>query len=992
MYKQNILLLVLFTFGITAIIHAQPTWTLNPFGNEKKPEKYAEKKLASEKTGEKKFTVPRRFITNATTRYNYYFNAKQKYEAVISAGKAAQRDNYAKLLAFYPYSTEGTKAQKTELDSIIYISTAAVLLHDLRSDWVDDMYLLIGQSYFLRGDLDSAALTFQFINYNLAPREKGDDDYGKVVGGNGDANSGGLSIANKEKQKLLQKVTGIPPSRNDALIWLTRTHIQNDEFADAAGLINILQTDKNLPPRLVNDLEEVTAYWFYAQKMWDSTATHLEKALTNARTADDLSRSEYLLAQLLEKTGDYENASKYYAKAGKHTTNPVMEIFAQLNDAKMLRNNGSVKELDMVVERLIRMAKKDRFDGYQDILMYSAGELSLRRPDTVNALGLYATSVTFDARNEGYRNNAFLQMAGLNFSQRNYRAASNFYDSLDFKPEEIALLEEDYTPRKEILSRMVVMIDVIEKQDSLQKIAAMPAAERDELIKKMVRKFRKENGLKEEESALTKGANILPNAAGGEPIDLFAGNTKGDWYFYNTSLKGKGFTEFKSRWGKRENTDNWRRKSANIGGFAGGAPGAGMGDPNDPNVKTAGGADSSGVIPFSYDALLADVPLTAEALEYSNGKLRENMLNLAGVFQNELEDYPQAIITYEEYLRRFPYAVNLEKVYLGLFFSYTKMGNAAKVNEYKNLLANKFAGSKEANLANNPDVVDEKKKSEIITKRYEDIYNMFIEGNFVDAVAAKRKEDSEHGSTYWTPQLLYIESVYYVKERQDSMAIVTLDNITKLYANTPLAAKAASLKDVLGRRASIEKYLTDLEVTRAEEGTVVVPTTSSAPRTVTAAPAPVAAPTTVTAAPVIKPLPVPAPAPKPTNAGYQLDENAAHLLIVVLNKVDPVYVTEARNALIRFNNEGFYTKTLLINKDVLDEDNALLVINKFADADAAIAYFSKIKTAAPKEMPWLPANKYSFYIISEQNLNVLKEKKDLNNYKALLNTNYNNIF
>ena len=37
----------------SADVLAQPTWTLDPFGKEKKPEKYEEKKLRSEKTGEK---------------------------------------------------------------------------------------------------------------------------------------------------------------------------------------------------------------------------------------------------------------------------------------------------------------------------------------------------------------------------------------------------------------------------------------------------------------------------------------------------------------------------------------------------------------------------------------------------------------------------------------------------------------------------------------------------------------------------------------------------------------------------------------------------------------------------------------------------------------------------------------------------------------------------------------------------------------------------
>jgi len=41
---------------------AQPTWTFDPFGKEKKPKEFEEKKLGSEKTADKKFTKLRRFI------------------------------------------------------------------------------------------------------------------------------------------------------------------------------------------------------------------------------------------------------------------------------------------------------------------------------------------------------------------------------------------------------------------------------------------------------------------------------------------------------------------------------------------------------------------------------------------------------------------------------------------------------------------------------------------------------------------------------------------------------------------------------------------------------------------------------------------------------------------------------------------------------------------------------------------------------------------
>ena len=48
----------------------------------------------------------------------------------------------------------------------------------------------------------------------------------------------------------------------------------------------------------------------------------------------------------------------------------------------------------------------------------------------------------------------------------------------------------------------------------------------------------------------------------------------------------------------------------------------------------------------------------------------------------------------------------------------------------------------------------------------------------------------------------------------------------------------------------------------------------------------------------------------------------------------------------------------------------------------------KLKKAAPSEISWLQPSKYSFFVISEDNLQLLKSTKDLDGYKILLNKVY----
>ena len=167
-----------------------------------KPEKFKTKTLKSEKTGEKKFTLPRRFIQNTVSHYNYFFNANNKINEVIERARLSNKDDYAKLLPFYGYSLTNTAAQNSELDSVIYKATAGILLHDLRSDWVDNLYLLIGKAYYLRQDFDSASQTFQFINYNLYPRKKKIDDQ-LIVGSNDNGATKALSISSKEDRNII---------------------------------------------------------------------------------------------------------------------------------------------------------------------------------------------------------------------------------------------------------------------------------------------------------------------------------------------------------------------------------------------------------------------------------------------------------------------------------------------------------------------------------------------------------------------------------------------------------------------------------------------------------------------------------------------------------------------------------------------------------------------------------------------------------------------
>ena len=150
----------------------------------KKPKLYENRKLPSELTPDSKINPIKKLKENVATHYNFYFNARNKINNVVNTAKKNHKDTFSNLITINNYSLDETAIQQKELDSVITKSNNGVLLHDLRNDWVDDLYFLIGQSYFYQKKFDSAYDVFQYINYNFQPRQKNEIGFEKSIGSN----------------------------------------------------------------------------------------------------------------------------------------------------------------------------------------------------------------------------------------------------------------------------------------------------------------------------------------------------------------------------------------------------------------------------------------------------------------------------------------------------------------------------------------------------------------------------------------------------------------------------------------------------------------------------------------------------------------------------------------------------------------------------------------------------------------------------------------
>jgi hypothetical protein len=945
--KPSLILTLLGLFSL-------PVWAQLGFDIKlKKPKEYEERVLRSEKSTDKKLSLPGRLIQNTTSHYNYAFNAQNRINLVLQKAKENYKEDYSKLLSFYNYSLDETAKESVLLDSVILKASSGIALHDLRSDWADNLYLLWGTSYYLQKKFDSAYQLFQFINYAFAPKEK--DGYYKTIGSARDGNAA-TSISTKEKYSLPKRLLSDPPSRNDAFIWQIRTYLAQDQFAEASTLIEALSTDANFPKRLIPDLEEVKALSFYKQEEWDSAASHLSKALDNTTTIQEKARWEYLIGQLYELAGKNKEARTYYNRSIPRTTDLIMEIYARLATIRCATNPDENNTNKNIAE-LTKMAQREKYFDYQDIIYYMAAQMALTTSNTKEAKSLLLKSTLATSNNPEQRNTTFLQLADLSYNDKEYQLAYNYYDSLKLTDKSLLNLES-IKARKKSLALLIVHMDIINRQDSLQKIAALPEEERKDFVKKILKQLKKQQGLKDDNTFST-GNTIQTLTA---PPTLFQpADSKGEWYFYNASLKSRGQMEFKSKWGNRPNVDNWRRSAAIMNNVANNPS-------NNQNPSANTNITSSNLSELSFESLYEQLPTTPEKLKSSTDSLQLSLYNAGKILIQEMQDCHEGTTLLNRIKDNNTSFEHIKDVYFNLYYCYNQHGEKAKADAIKKLMQEKYPNDRITQIINEGKDQTAVKLKEEANKRYDSIYSLFQNSQYEAAITAKKIADSLYGNSFWTPQLMYLEASYYAKKREDSSAINILTELVNRFVTHPIKDKAQRLLDAVKSRVVIESQINSLN-----NKTAPAINNSTAPASNN--PAPVANNTNapLTNAPINN---------VSINSSFVNDANATHYAMLVLKKVDLAFINESKYAFNRYNRENFPNKNFNIEVSTLNADYKLLLIQSFGNAREASAYAERTRAKLASDiLPWLTQDQYELLIISESNNKILTQSKDLEAYK-----------
>ncbi len=659
-----------------------------------------------------KNAFPNKFYHSLTTRYNVYFNANEKLKAAEANLFKKHLDDYDHLLEVFPYGTEdNAKEVIPDLDIAIKKASKAIDKHSMRfkikkkgeskaeerevNPFIDDSYFVLGRAYFFKREYQSAAETFEYI----------------------------------AKEYHDKKI------KYDALIWLVKSYIAMEKYDDARQKLDMLENDKLLPKKKKAEYFATRGQYFIKTKDHAEAIKALKDAvLLSKKGGKNKARWTFILAQLYLENGQNQEAIVMFKKVADASVKYEMEFNARI---RMALCHVEGQSIDGYIKDLMKLAKDEKNIEYRDQIYYAIAQLYLKEKQKDKAAENFLLAAQNSVNNPKQKALAYLALAEMNFEKPDYVFASAYYDStMTVLPTTHPAYEKTLV-KKNSLSEIVVQIEIIQTEDSLQRIAAMSEGQRLKKIDKMIAAV-KEKEDRDAEHAMLKQEAAAQQAANGSS----GGDENAKWYFYNPKLIATGQGKFAGIWGARKLEDNWRRKNKTAAAFG-----------NDNSDDNSAAADQSTDKKKTREYYLNALPLTPEAVNASKDKMIEAYYKLGILYKDNLEDLPAAIKDFEEMNKKFPQNKNALKSYYLLYRAHLKLNHLDKANHYKELINTEFPTSEYATLLNKKEnTQDEEQQKAQINLQYETLLNEYKKGNYSGVINEVKNINATYKNNELEPQ------------------------------------------------------------------------------------------------------------------------------------------------------------------------------------------------------------------------------------------------
>ena len=953
-----------------------------------------DKQLPYERLLNKKYTLGRRAYQNTVSQFNFLFHAAISLEEIIQKARDLHEDDYTELLPFYDYDLSITA--KESIDSIIYRCNANIVLHDLRSNYVDDAYLLLAKSYLFHKNFDTAASILQFINYSFFEKEDGAD---LPIGSNINK-SGKFSIASPENNRAWENKN----VRNESMIWQARNYFEAGEINEGISLLQLLKTDAGFPKRLQPFLYEQLAYGYYLTGMNDSAANYLIKGLDNAQDPLTKARWSFLIAQLYEKEQKIDLAYNWYKKAGAIVSNPVIAVYASIYMASIDANRGK-KSWESLANALERMIKKDKYAAFADIIYYEMAQLALRNQAVAKANQWLIASIQKNEKNTKLKQKTLVQLGALNYKIDQFSVAKIAYENLNDLLKTFPNYDQ-ITLRKKWIDKIADLNELIKNEDSLQFIYAAPALLQAQMAKQWQKRIAliksQEKDLftdpnKKTDESVNVNKNNQANNPGYSFGNAFATTTtkqdvKSDFYFDNPQNVSMGVTNFIKKWGDRPNVDNWRRKTTiqlaktspaktNIDSVQKNIP---LNPKVVENAKLVGNKKNKTTLQTqdSTDQLTIQLIQTESDLKQSQISWNKNSLSIAKIFLYELNDFEKALPRYQAVIQNDIEPATTESALLDLASHYMHIGQSTTSDSLIAIITRQFPEGiyvQKKQAKENLDRIDKNS-----AEAYKAAYFLAQIGDWEQFGAQMDSVQKQFKGTKWNTPYQFLKVKMHAQLGKDSLAIEYCNQIIAQNKSESIKARAKNIITEINNRKVTEAYLAALKIVQP---TKVVNTKEE---TIVQSKAPInklKTDSNFKSSQNLKMAVNPKIDSTLSNAianqiTFTNDSLEQHYIALQTMNVSAAFVKEIQNAFKDFNTETFRQLNLTVTYVQFTDQSHIVWIGPFTNASDGLAYINKVKPRLSTEIiSFIAKKQYDLILIGKSNILLINNQAQLDQYK-----------
>ena len=804
--------------------------------------------------------------------------------------RKGQVDDYSKLLHTFQWGDESLRQSVVpDMDRAIEKATKVIKTHSMeirgrqKNRYVIMSYMLIAKARFVKGDYFPALETFNYVINN----------FGKTKIGK--------------------------PLALESQMWAGFCQLQIGNNFSAENYFNEVYRNKDLNQKLSDDVAAGLAQMYIQQENYDEAYTKLREAILKSDVKEEKMRWIFMLGQIQEILGNKYEASTHFKKVVTMKPDNYDLLFtAQLKRA--LNFDIYMEDSEVVYRELDKMLKDDKNKDLKDQIYYVMALIAIEEEQYERAEDFLALSVETSTTNDNQKGLSYTKHAEIAFKFKAYVEAQSYYDSAYtfLNPQNEKYPEVEV--RKESLTELVLHINTINTQDSLQRLSNMSLARQTEIIEDYIQflKDEEERIAREKELAELNEQLALESQAqdGSGPT---VGGSRG-WYFYNAGVRNSGMSTFKKRWGSRELEDNWRQKNKSADQVANG-PGS---DNNDSATVSAGQGEFTpvGQNRFSVGYYLEQIPKDSADIALSNQMILEAYVALGKIYYEKLEDPNESVKAYNKSITRFPDNEFEPRTLYSLYRIHINEYQEEQAEVVKAELLRKYPKSVYATLVGGKQEGAEKDENYLLAEKlYRDCYLQYEKGNYrttLTQISAAKKKLTENPLK---AKFDLLTALCHGKQQKKTLMEKELLAVITDYPGTKEAVLAQTLLDQIGGATEAEEIV--------------------------------------------------------SKSKYNSNVKGKHRFMVI-SPAKGTNMNSLRNKVADFNKDFHKFENLQVKNSFLDADRQILMVTNLKDDVAAKKYFKSFQQDE-KLMASLPQQS-QLIVLSEINFKIFYAEKNVEDY------------